>query len=354
MKTQIARNFVAFCLWLLAAATVAAMGFWAALENYLGCRSALELLGYEKAPLGTDPLLGEVLGVFFPNATLPNAMALTTAAVVAVGLFVFFHELFKIFHLAHYAHEARQREELAQVREALWRLFLSAAVVAISAALLYRVMGWNVFLFRFRCICGVLGIEDPVVAASTVESWGKVLSTYGHLYSVRMADRGAWDYLAMTAIACLMLEVTLVKVADRFARFTASAHAWWLAARSAEAVPYLTQDAGAPAAAYGEPGAGVDPYGAPAQPFPQAAYPQYAEAASYPQGEPEPEGGSWGGPEGAEEGGNGRWRDGGNGVDGPDGYAGSTVHAAPAVEPDSWEAAPWEGEDAAERSKAVQ
>lgn len=216
MASRITRHFVGLIFWTLVAAAFAAIAVKVILANYLACKAAFELLGFEMRPLSSDELVGEILGAFFPNATLAHLYALAVALTIAGGYFLFFHLAFHIHDLID-----DRKVYLIQGDEpsahAAMRLIIRDAITMVAFLIpLVVATNWDIDLFRYRSIASALHLEDPQVAASTIKAWEIQLREHGDLFAWSAARWGAWGYLAVTALACLCLEVAFRKVSGKW------------------------------------------------------------------------------------------------------------------------------------------
>ncbi len=201
-----------------------AINAWAVVEHYLSVKNALELLGTERLPLYKDELLGQLIGAFVPNATLPLAIALTVATVEAIGLYVLFHELFEVLALNRHRRQALRAGDEDEAAEALHRIIMGTTVVVIFAVLLVPAIRFDLALFRFRSLAGTMA--DPTLAAQ-MPGWASQLRDQGDFFSVQLAQIGAWGYLAFTAIGCLVLERAFSKTGIQVALALQGLDDWW-------------------------------------------------------------------------------------------------------------------------------
>ncbi len=218
MINRIIRNLVSLIAWIVGVIASFFLNAIIVLSNYLGCKASFELLGFEMRALGTDELLGDILGALMGDATIAHLFALGVALTVAFGLFMLFRLCFSIYksYCDRHAYIVSGDEESAKI--ALLLMVRDAALMVIFAIPLIYAMNWDVSLFRYRCVAGALGIEDPSAAANTLKIWELQLEEHGSLFAWNLARFGAWGYLAVTAIACLCLEFCLVRVSESWAK----------------------------------------------------------------------------------------------------------------------------------------
>lgn len=248
MIGSILRHFVKFFGWLIITCFAVALNIWAILEHYLSAKNALELLGFEQSEIWRDKLVGPIIGVFVPSATLPMALALTIAAGQTICLFIVFNDTFSLFDLLKHRREhlesanenqdvdsdnnedeerkdqaAAYRAELvsaskAEVRAANTRIIETAVYLAVFAIFLVIAINYEMELFRFRSFAGIQQYDSPSDAV-TIPTWENLVTTKGGYFAYQLAHWGAWGYLAFTALCCLALERSLRKVGERYQQF---------------------------------------------------------------------------------------------------------------------------------------
>ncbi|MBI5445330.1 MAG: hypothetical protein HY900_29475 [Deltaproteobacteria bacterium] len=236
MVSMLFRNLAAMVCWFVFLLGAAAVNVWVALENYLSSRTALELLRWDDMPLSVDPLLGPYIGIFFPQLTLHVTTAMSLALALSVGFFFIMHELFKLYALARQFDLHRSAGNAAEARALAWEMGLDALVLALIAAVLcFWALPLNTELIKYRSVVsGALGITDPAVAAVQAPDWETVRARYGNLFSVQIAALAPWGVMAITAVACLALEVAYVKFSNRFQRLCFCIENLWKEENAAE------------------------------------------------------------------------------------------------------------------------
>lgn len=212
------RNLIALALWLALAAVCIYVNVQVTIANYLGCKSALELQGYEMQPLHTDTLVGRLLGGLFGEATLAQFFALGVALVMSLSLFFLFNTAFGLFELYQIR---KEHEDPTQVRAANRRIVLSLVKMGFLLGFLYWAVCWDLDLFRFRSAAGALSKGEPQIDPLAVPSWADFVTTYNHNFVNELIVVGAWGYLAITALGCFLLEESFVKLSERWARLLA-------------------------------------------------------------------------------------------------------------------------------------
>lgn len=230
------RNFIALLLWLALALVCLYVNVQVTIANYLGCKAALELQGYEGQPLYTDSLLGQFLGSFFGDATLAQFFALGVAIVEALSLFFLFHIGFGLFNLFEIRKENKlaandeQRSNVgndhnaaAEVRAATRRIILSIVKISFLVGFLYWAVRWDLDLFRFRSIADAIANGSPEVNPLQIPSWANFVTANDHLFVKALIEVGAWGYLAITALGCFLLEESFENLTERWARLMAPA-----------------------------------------------------------------------------------------------------------------------------------
>jgi len=210
-----ARRLTQCGFWLVFTLVVSAGAIWATLEHYMSTRGALELAGFEKQELWRDPLLGPILGPFIPNATLPEAMALSLAVLEAVIFFLIFHALFESLWLIRHRRIHSVRGNTTEVAEAEYRMLVIGVTMVFASILLVPAIRWDMELFRFRSLAGAMGIEQAVDAAH-IKALEAKDSVANSLFSHKLAWIGAWGYMAVMAIGSLALERCFNKLNEHF------------------------------------------------------------------------------------------------------------------------------------------
>lgn len=236
MLSNAIRNFVALLLWLALAAVSLYVNVQVTLANYLGCKAALELQGYESQPLYTDSLVGRLLGSLFGNATLAQFFALGVSIVEALGLFLLFNigfGLSKLFEIRKENLLAMNNAETpglidrhdaaAEVRAANHRIVLSFVKLGCLIFLLYWAISWDLDLFRFRSMADAMANGSPEINPMQIPSWVNFVTANDHLFIKGLISIGAWGYLAITAVGCFLLEESFQNLSERWARLMAPA-----------------------------------------------------------------------------------------------------------------------------------
>jgi hypothetical protein len=229
------RNFIALLLWLALALVCLYVNVQVTIANYLGCKSALELQGYEMQPLRTDTLVGQLLGSFFGEATLAQFFALGVALVMSLSLFFLFNIAFGLFDLFEIR---KEHDDLTQVRAANRRIILSVVKIAFILGFLYWAVSWDLDLFRFRSVAGAIAAGEPEIDPLKVPSWANFVTTHDNLFVKELIGVGAWGYLAITALGCFLLEESFEKLTERWARLMApvdsAVDGWFAPAQDAD------------------------------------------------------------------------------------------------------------------------
>lgn len=219
MISAFIRNVVRCGWWLLITAIAIAAAAWGFLEHYLNAANALELLGTETKPLKADSLLGAVLGVFLPDATLPQAMALTIALTEALALFMIANQLQDVLGMVRHYRASRRHDKAEEAEEAVWRLIEESLGMAVLGGLLVYGILWDIEIFRYRSMAGAKGLDDAAKAAAALPI-------------------AAWGYLAFTAAGCVLLELFIRRLDNAFARLMRPIDQWhetWTAGQTEEA-----------------------------------------------------------------------------------------------------------------------
>lgn len=222
MFSQSVRTLLSLTLWAALAAGVVFVGAATVFGNFMAVVSALELQGYEKKLAADDELVGPLLGAIVPNATLAHFTAFALSAGLAVLLFVACHTLFHLFgcfedrRLYLRAGDAQSAATLARdVR--LHLLFLAILLVPIAWAGI-----WDIELFKYRSMAGVLDIDLPAKAAGSILYWNAIPSGLQPLAAVQIAlNSGAFGYVGITAGTAFLFEIVIYKLAQKWAQLCA-------------------------------------------------------------------------------------------------------------------------------------
>lgn len=210
------RQFVTVVFWSAVTAGAVIVTAWACAANYLGCKSALELQGYESQPIATDSLIGPWLGAFFGEATLAQFLSLSLVSIEALSFLLIFHFLFDQWRLFQIRQLQQALGDQQQVRTANALLIQQGIVLAMLTTLAVLIVRWDIDLFRYRSLAGAFGIEDPAIATATVQRWDIELQQNGKLFAWNLIRSGAEGYIAMTAGACLGFEIAKMRLAEHF------------------------------------------------------------------------------------------------------------------------------------------
>ena len=227
MVNRIIRNSFGFMAWVVAAIACVIINIMIALANYLGCKSSFELLNYEPQTLGGDGVLGNFFQVFFSEATICNLFALSLNLSEIVGFFLLSHLVFHIYDLLNDRSEYLDRKDKESARIALRLMIRDAILLVILIVPMVCVIRWDLWLFRYRSIAAFLSIEEPGLAAGTIETWKTQLQEQGDLLAPILARIGAWGYISVTAISCLGVEVSARKAGGSWAKLTSAIGEWY-------------------------------------------------------------------------------------------------------------------------------
>lgn len=210
------KQVVITLFWALVAAGTIVVGVVVCIPNYLGCRSALELLGFEPQPVATDPVVGTLLDSVFASATQAHFIAMFIVVAEASAFFFLTHLLADVLRLFHIRRRALTRGDREEARLAVQAMVHDALYLSFFAALLVPVVRWDIDLFRYRSLAGAYGIEDPAVATATIQSWAIELRERGNLFAWHVALNGAWGYVAATALACIGFEFACGRLSEHY------------------------------------------------------------------------------------------------------------------------------------------
>lgn len=199
------RRLGAFVFWLGLFVVVLCATFFAILEHYLALKSGLEIAGFEPIPIKGDELVGPFLTAFVPNATLPEATALTIALFDFLAFLIVFDALFWAVELAQFHRASKAAERPDEAAEAKNQLIATGVVLFVSLVLLFPALGWEISIWRFRSIAGAMGIEH-LTNVGGIPDWEQLRETIGGTFIYQLARIGAWGYIAFTALGCIALD----------------------------------------------------------------------------------------------------------------------------------------------------
>lgn len=219
MLTNIIRNAARLGLWFSFTTICVGLAYMTISANYMACKSAFELSGYEKQRLIQDEGLGAIIGAFMPHATLAHLYAWLIAAGIALGLFITIHCLFHVYHLYEDRRSYLRAGDQDSARVAMELMVRNLLYVLALAVPLISLINWDLELFRYRSLAALLGIDNPDVAPKSIPSWDIVERDYGHLAAAGISLKsGAYGYLGGTAALCIALEVCLSKLNQAWAQ----------------------------------------------------------------------------------------------------------------------------------------
>ncbi len=215
MISSFIRNFIGVAFWLVLTAVCLYASLQVVLANYLGCKAALELQGYEQQPLSTDPLVGHLFGTFFAGATLAQFFALGVAIIVSLALFGLCHIGSEVYELNEARIDTIKPEEKGRAKRRiyLWLLFAAVLMVALIWAI-----SWDLALFRYRTIAGAMTGGEPDITPLAYPGMSEFLAANDHLFISALVQIGPWGYLAITILSCVLLEVAFRQLSDRWSR----------------------------------------------------------------------------------------------------------------------------------------
>lgn len=213
---DIARNFVGLIFLVGADIIVVAVFIALAIANYLGCKNVFDFLGYDGLPLAREAFIGQVIGPFFPEATLSHFYAFVVASVISMGLFILFNRFLHIWELQRDRKGYLAQNDSESARILLSQIYGDIVLIITILPFLIAALMWDFDLFRYRSAYGALGIEDPSQAPLTVGNWDSQLAQYGHLFAWELASVGAFGYLGITGVACASLEFCFRRTTERF------------------------------------------------------------------------------------------------------------------------------------------
>ena len=221
MLSSISRHFIKLIFCSMAVFGSAVLTILMVITNYMACTVSFELLGFDRAPLYRDRLLGPVFQGIAGKATLTDLFSLMVSVVIAAGMYLFFHLTFQVCKCFEdrraYQLEGDTLSALVITHRMWWYLgVLSAVFLALVLAI-----RWDIHLFLFRVVAGALSLEDPGLALK-LANWETQIQEKSDLWFIVMARIGAWGYISITAIACLCLEYSRHKLGECWAQLANS------------------------------------------------------------------------------------------------------------------------------------
>ena len=239
---DIVRNF--FGLIFLVAANILVMSVFIALiiANYLACKVAFDFLGYDGLPLAREAFIGQIIGPFFPEATLAHFYAFVVAVVISMGLFILFNRLFHIWELYKERRHYLSQNDKESAEIILYQIYDDITLIAAILPFLIVALIWDFDLFRYRSVFGALGIEDPVQAPLIVENWANQSKSHGHLFAWALASIGAFGYLGITGVASAGLDFSFRRTTERFMRFLTNLENMFMPGAQQEGSPLCGYD----------------------------------------------------------------------------------------------------------------
>jgi len=186
--------------------------------NYLACKTSFDYLGYDSLPLAKEAFIGQIIGPFFPDATLSHFSAFVVALIVAVGWFILCNRLFHIWELVKERKVYLSRSDRESAQVILYHIYGDILLIIFILSFFIGVILWDLDLFRYRSVIGALGIDDPAQAPLYVENWDNQIRTRGHLFAWAITSEGAFGYIGVTGVACVALEYCFRGTRERFMR----------------------------------------------------------------------------------------------------------------------------------------
>jgi hypothetical protein len=222
MFSQSIRNLLSLTLWAALAAGVAFVGAATVFGNFMAVVSALELQGYEKKLACDDELVGPLLCSVAPNATLAHFTAFALSAGLAALLFIACHTLFHLYACFEdrrlYLRSGDAQSAATLARDARVHLLFLAILLApiIWAGI------WDIELFKYRSMAGVLDTDLPAQAAGSILYWNAIPSGLQPLAAVQIAlNSGPFGYVGITAGTAFLFEIVIYKLAQKWAQLCA-------------------------------------------------------------------------------------------------------------------------------------
>ena len=221
MASTVLRNLVRLTLALFGMVLALGMNAVLATANFLGTKVSFVLLGYDAQPLRYDPLLGQTLGAFFPEATIADLLAFAVAAGVTGGFFAIGRLLNNVFEILqdlriHLEHEKEKEAARGLLAKELVLLMCFAVPVVYAAY-------WDYLLFQFRAIAGANLIEHPEQAVQLLGS----AYVNSDVLAFSLSHAGGYGYLAITAIGVLLLELSISRTSTYASRLLVILDGWW-------------------------------------------------------------------------------------------------------------------------------
>lgn len=289
---QVTRNLIALVFWLVVAGCALGVMVMLVMANYVASKAAFELMGFEARPLKTDELVGTLFGAFFPDATLAHLYALGMTAAVALSFFVLFHVISHAYGLLLDRSGYVANGDAKRAKVATQILIADVLVLLGLGGLLVPACRWDLELFRFRTVAGAMGMDDPA-KATTLKNWSVQLRDHGDLFVWALTHHGAWGYLAVTILACLVLEFAFGQLDDRWARLLMGIGTMFKSREIEEAEPPIAVDESrdenfVPDAESGSVTGGPERESNPLFPGPVGSGSERGHPADGPEGGPEP------------------------------------------------------------------
>lgn len=222
MFSQSIRNLLSLVLWAALAAGIAFVGVATVFGNFMAVVSALELQGYEKKLAADDELLGSLLGAITPDATLAHFTAFSLSVGLGLLLFIACHVLFHLYSSFEdrrlYVRSGDMESAAALARDMrIHLLFFAILLIPIVWA-----VKWDIELFQYRSMAGVLDIDLPAKATGSIFYWNALPDALQPLAAVQIAlNSGAFGYVGITAGTAFLFEIVLYKLGMKWAQLCA-------------------------------------------------------------------------------------------------------------------------------------
>jgi len=222
MYTAILRNNGVFLGWAaiwLCAALVQGVVFWA---NYMGLSEAFSKLGFDMMPLGKDPLFGPLVGAFLGKATLVQVYASCVAGAIGFGIFMMMKLGFRVLDLTQERQTLTEENNPAKARTASRLINRNAIYMAILGIPLLVAIFYDVSLFKYRSIVSLLHPGGVDIDPMGIPQMASMSRDHPDSFATWLAGMGAWGYIAITMIACLVFELVGRKVGEAWSWMLAS------------------------------------------------------------------------------------------------------------------------------------
>lgn len=198
-----------------------AIHLWALIANYNALVQSFELIGFDQKPLSEDPFYGRIFeAMLLGDATQCHLYAGFLVLALAVGFGIMAYFLFNIIMLIRDRKVYLNNGEAESARQAeIAILYNNVPYFIIFSILLIVLAWWDLWLFTYRSLAGIYGIETAEEAVPLIGKLGVSIAEAPDNFALALIRLGGLGYLVATLLTSFFLKFAWVRTKERLIDF---------------------------------------------------------------------------------------------------------------------------------------